>query len=100
MTDPVIQKSYPVPDEAIVDPCKVRNGNGFINNHHPQNKNPDQPEMFTTEMKITDNVEGEGKLISHCHGWKCFSKLTDVKLVFGCPGRQHGYFYLSDGAYF
>lgn len=79
MTDPVIQKSYPVPVEAVVDACPVRNGNGFISNHHPQNKSHDQPETFTTEMKITDSVEGEGKFICHCHGRKCFSQLRDVK---------------------
>ncbi|XP_071379896.1 transmembrane protein 163a-like [Centroberyx affinis] len=72
MTDPTTQESYPVPDPTIVDPCPamVRNGqcapDGFANNHHHQAKAPGQPDPFTTgqEMKITDNVEGEGLLES------------------------------------
>ncbi|XP_068186253.1 transmembrane protein 163a-like [Antennarius striatus] len=72
MTDPSTLESYPVPDPTILDPCPavVRNGqcapDGFTNNHHPQTKPPGQDEAFTTgqEMKITDNVEGEGLLES------------------------------------
>lgn len=62
MTDLAKQESCPVPDPTIVDPCLVRNGHGFTNNHHPQAKSPGQPEAFTTgqEMRITDSVEGEG----------------------------------------
>lgn len=62
MTDSANQESCPVPDTTIVDPCPVRNGHGFTNNHHPQAKSPGQPEAFTTgqEMRITDSVEGEG----------------------------------------
>lgn len=72
MTDPTIQESYPVPDPTIVDPSQatVRNGqcapDGFTNNHHQQDKTPSQPDPFATgqEMKITDNVEGEGNFKS------------------------------------
>ena len=74
MTDPTSQESYPdntttatsVPDPTIVDPSSaVRNGqcaqDGFANNHHPP-KRASQPDPFMTgqEMKISDNVEGEG----------------------------------------
>ncbi|XP_068602746.1 transmembrane protein 163a [Brachionichthys hirsutus] len=72
MTDPTTLESYPVPDPTILDPCPaaVRNGqcapDGFSHNHHQQAKHPGQAEAFTTgqEMKITDNVEGEGLLES------------------------------------
>lgn len=75
MTDP----AYQVPDLTIVDPTPgaVRNGqcapDAFGNNHHNHNnqqqqqqqqhvKSPVQHEALTSgqEMKITDNVEGEG----------------------------------------
>ncbi|XP_037095136.1 transmembrane protein 163-like [Syngnathus acus] len=78
MTDPTSRESYPVPDLTIVDPSAVtvRNGqrapDGFGNNHHNHNnqqqhvKSPIQHEALTSgqEMKITDNVEGEGLLES------------------------------------
>lgn len=62
MTDLANQESCSAPDPTIVDPCPVRNGHGFTNNHHPQAKSPGQPEAFTSgqEMRITDSVEGEG----------------------------------------
>lgn len=71
MTDQVNQESYPVPEPTVVDPfptTTVRNGqcapDGFTNHNHQQAKSPTEPESFTAgqEMKITDSVEGEGKI--------------------------------------
>ena len=71
MTDQVTQESYPVPVPTVVDPCPatVRNGqcaaDGFTNHHQQQAKSPTEPDSFTVnqEMKITDNVDGEGNFI-------------------------------------
>lgn len=86
MTDLANQESCPVPDPTIVDPCPVRNGHGFTNNHHPQAKSPGQPEAFTTgqEMRITDSVEGEGNFD--------LSKLMDL-CIFVRACVRVGYFY-------
>ncbi|XP_077583506.1 transmembrane protein 163a [Stigmatopora nigra] len=80
MSEPATRESYPVPDLTIVDPSpgSVRNGqcapdgigNSHHNNHNSQRqqhvKSPVQHEGLTSgqEMKITDNVEGEGLLES------------------------------------
>ncbi|KAM4608525.1 transmembrane protein 163a-like [Polymixia lowei] len=71
MADPTTQESYPIPDPTIVDPgsAAVRNGqcaqDAFANSHH-QSKRPSQTDPFHSgqEMKISDNVEGEGLLES------------------------------------
>ncbi|XP_038123952.1 transmembrane protein 163-like [Cyprinodon tularosa] len=70
MEDQVTQESCPVPEPTVVDPwpATVRNGqyasDGFSN--HQQTRSPTEPEAFTgnQEMKITDNVDGEGLLES------------------------------------
>ncbi|XP_035994543.1 transmembrane protein 163 [Fundulus heteroclitus] len=80
MADQVTQESCPVPVPTVVDPwpATVRNGqcaaDGFSNHqqqqqqqqHQQQAKTPTEPESFTVnqEMKITDNVDGEGLLES------------------------------------
>ncbi|KAF7216058.1 transmembrane protein 163a [Nothobranchius furzeri] len=74
MADHVTQDFCPVPEPTMVDPCPatVRNGqcavDGFTNHQQQQQpaKTPTEPDPFTgnQEMKITDNVDGEGLLES------------------------------------